>query len=196
MERIQLYAMSVKFTKEQMTEMEKILKKFYAKNNIELVIPVDIFEVADFLGFDVRGAEFKESLDGILLVDETSERIEGFNSNKVIAYNCFKNIYMKKFIVAHELAHYISAKSEKNRRKVVLATREHKGEYSGNIDEQKMDYMAASILMPRDDLIKTFGGKNIEETELINLIVSRYKVSSEMAKRRIEEVLNENEKFN
>ena len=114
MERIQVYVMSVKFNKTQMLEMEEILKAFYDKNDIEVTIPVDIFEVANSLGFDVRGAEFKEPLEGLLLVDENIERIKEFNSNKIIAYNCQKNIYMKKFIVAHELSHYINEKSKSN----------------------------------------------------------------------------------
>ena len=190
MERIQVYVMSVKFNETQMLEMEEILKVFYDKNDIEVTIPVDIFEVANSLGFDVRGAEFKEPLDGLLLVDENAERIKGFNSNKVIAYNCQKSIYMKKFIVAHELAHYINAKNVKSEEKIVLAAREHEDEYSDNVNEQRMDYMAASILMPREDLVKNFSGKNIDKAELTNLVASRYNVSSKMAERRIEEVLN------
>ena len=53
-----------------------------------------------------------------------------------------------------------------------------------------MDYMAASILMPREDLIKNFRSKDADKEKLINLIASRYNVSSKMAERRIEEVLN------
>ncbi|MEE0945573.1 MAG: ImmA/IrrE family metallo-endopeptidase [Acutalibacteraceae bacterium] len=190
MERIQVYVMSVKFDEAKMLAMEEIVKAFFEKNNIEVIIPVDIFAVASSLGFDVRGAEFKEPLEGLLLVDENIERIKEFNSNKIIAYNCQKNIYMKKFIVAHELSHYISEKTKNKDKKIVLAARDHEGEYSNNTAEQEMDYMAASILMPREDLLKNFSGKNTERAELINLIASRYNVSVKMAERRIEEVLN------
>lgn len=190
MERIQVYIVSVKFDKIQMQDMEKILKEFYDENGIDVTVPVDVFEVANSLGFDVRGAEFKEPLEGLLLVDENVERIKGFHTNKVIAYNCQKNIYMKKFIVAHELAHYINAKSEKSDKKIVLAAREHEGQYSENVYEQKMDYMAASILMPREDLVKNFGNKSKDRAELTKLVTSRYNVSPKMAERRIEEVFN------
>lgn len=190
MERMQVYIMSVNFEKIKMLEMEESIKTFFEENNIERTIPVDIFAVASSLGFDIRGAEFKEPLEGLLLVDENVARIKEFNSNKIIAYNCQKSIYMKKFIVAHELSHYISEKSKNKDKKIVLAARDHEGEYSNNTVEQEMDYMAASILMPREDLLENFGGKNTERTDLINLIASRYNVSVKMAERRIEEVLN------
>ena len=188
MERIQVYFMSVKFDKTRMLKIEEIVKLFFKQNNIEVIIPVDVFELANSLGFDVRGAEFAEPLEGLLLVDENILKIKGFNSNKVIAYNCQKNIYMKKFIVAHELAHYISEKNKN--KKIVLAARDHEGDYSNNEDEQEMDYMAACILMPREDILQNFEGKNNKRAELVNLIASRYNVSSKMAERRIEEVLN------
>ncbi len=190
MERIQVYVMSVKFNEKQMLEMEKVIKTFFENNNIKQTIPVDVFEIASDLGFDVRGAEFKEPLEGLLLVDENVERIKEFNSNKIIAYNCQKNIHMKKFIVAHELAHYISAKSESSDERIVLAARDHEANYSSDEKEQKTDYMAASILMPREDMLKNFKGKNVEKEELTNLVASRYNVSYTMAERRIEEVLN------
>lgn len=190
MERMQVYVMSVRFEEAKMLEMEEKVKVFFEQNNIEVIIPVDVFAVASSLGFDVRGAEFKETLEGLLLVDEHIERIKGFNSNKIIAYNCQKNIYMKKFIVAHELSHYINEKSKNEDKKIVLAARDHEDEYSNNMVEQEMDYMAACILMPREDLLKNYDGKDIEREELIKFIVSRYNVSPKMAERRIEEVLN------
>lgn len=191
MERMQVYFMSVKFNETQMLQMEEIIKEFFLKNKIEMIIPVDIFKVASILGFDVRGAEFKEPLEGLLLVDETAEKIPGFSSNKIIAYNCQKNINMKKFIVAHELAHYINAKNISSDEKIVLATRDLEGDYSNNVDEQRMDYMAASIIMPREDLVKNYNNKSIDQAELINLVATRYNVSNKMAERRIGEVLND-----
>jgi len=192
MERLQVYIMSIKFKQERMIEMDRMIETFLKNNKIDIKVPVDVFEVASLLGFDVRGAEFRESLEGLLLVDENSEKIIGFDSNKVIAYNCKKDIYMKKFIVAHELAHYIKEKSMSDDKKIVLARREHQGEYSNNEAEQEMDYMAASILMPRKDFEKQFGkkNKNITDEKFIYTVAARYNVNNEMAQRRIEEVLN------
>lgn len=192
MERMQVYFMSVQFDKSQMAEMENGIKEFFERNNVKITVPVDVFKVASSLGFDVRGTEFREPLEGLLLINEEIEKIPGFDSNKVIAYNCKKDINLKKFIVAHELAHYIHTKNASQDRKIVLAARDHEDEYSSNIDEQKMDYMAAAILMPEFDILENFPVVD-EDTDILNLIknvVERYNVSDIMAERRIKEVLN------
>ena len=119
---------------------------------IKIVVPVDIFKLATDLGFDVRGAEFREPLDGILIVNEYVEKIDGFNSNKVIAYNCKTDIETKKFIVAHELAHYIWDKSNAQDKKIIVAARDPHGNYSTDKQEQRMDYIAANLLALKDNL--------------------------------------------
>ncbi len=188
MERIRVYLMSIKFTDNEMLEMEEIISSFFENKDIKLTIPVDIFKVASDLGFDVRGTEFREPLEGILLVNEHVEEIAPFESNKVIAYNCQKDISSKKFIVAHELAHYIMAKNKSKDSKVVVAARDHEQSYSEDVDEQRMDYIAASLLVPRDDLIDRFYN-NRQQEGLCEKVASIYNVADELAARRIEEIL-------
>ena len=191
MERIALYIMGVKFTKNEMTEMENLLSDFLQKHDITLSVPVDIFALATELGFDVRGAEFKGDLEGLVLVNETVDKIELFNSNKIIAYNCQKSIEHKKFIVGHELAHYIEEKHKNPSKKIVYAARDHSKQYSTDTAEQRKDYLSAAMLMPKDVLIKEYKKKNIKNTkEICHEIADIFNVSDEMAKRRIEEVIN------
>ncbi len=185
MERIQVYLMAVQFSKEEMERMENLIVAFLKKNGIDYAIPVDIFKVATDLGFDVRGAEFEQKLEGIIIVNEHVEKIDGFDSNKVIAYNCFKDIYTKKFIVAHELAHYIEEKTNACDTKIVIAARDHVASYSEDRKEQQMDYIAASLLIPKKDLCRFLN----ENTNMSVLkVAERYKVSEELAQRRIKEV--------
>lgn len=185
MERIWVYLMAIQFSKEEMKRMEDLLSAFFERMEMDYVVPVDIFKVATDLGFDVRGAEFEENLEGLIVVNEHTEKIEGFDSNKVIAYNCFKDINMKKFIVAHELAHYINEKANAYDKKIVVAARDHADGYSENVEEQQMDYMAASILIPKNDLCRF-----LEKNTGINVseVAKRYKVTEEVARRRIQEV--------
>lgn len=186
MERMQVYFMSVKFSAKEMDEMEDIIDSFFKMKKVKISIPVDIFELATELGFDVRGAEFSEPLEGLLIVDEFENEIGGFNSNKVIVYNCEKDIYTKKFVVAHELAHYIYEKIISKESKIVVAARDHENEnYSDDKKEQMMDYIAAGLLVPRNDLRKYDKKMDFKE------IASKYNVSFELAKRRIEEVCHE-----
>ena len=194
MERILAYAMSVEFTKDEINQMENLLSDFLKAHNITLTVPVDVFALATELGFDVRGAEFKDNLDGLVLVDESIDKIEPFDSNKVIAYNCQKSINHKKFVVGHELAHYIEEKADNTGNNIVCAARDHSDvepSYSNNREEQRKDYLSAALLMPREILVERYNKNQIENTnEFYKKIADEFKVSEVMAKRRIEEVFN------
>lgn len=192
MERILAYAMSVEFDNEEISSMEQILEDFLKRNNITLKVPVDIFAIATQLGFDVRGAEFDNDLDGLLLVNENEQVIEPFSSNKIIAYNCTKPLEHKKFIVGHELSHYIEEKHKNPDKKIVCAARDHYSKsYSDDREEQRKDYISASILMPREVVRKKYQdviNKNTED--FYQKVAEDFKVSIVMVKRRIEEVFN------
>lgn len=193
MERINYFNMSIKFTDTEITAMEDILSKFFELYNLKLEVPVDIFQLTDKLGFDVRGTEFSsQKLDGLLLVNENIENVENFNSNKIIAYNCKKNINEKKFIVAHELAHYIEEKVKNINKKIIVAARDRDLLYPENKNEQMKDYLAAAILMPKEDMIEHYKNFDIKDTdEFISKVAEKYKVDFNMAKRRISEVFYE-----
>lgn len=75
---------------------------------------IDVFKLADKLGFDVRGAELKNSINSIMLVDENTDNIICFNTNKVIAYNCKMPIEIKINTVAKNLYCYIKNKTNEN----------------------------------------------------------------------------------
>lgn len=187
--RMENYFMSIAFSEKEMNEMEEILRKFISDNNISYEVPIDIFNVASKIGFDIRGTEFNEKLEGLILVDETVEKIAGFNSNKIIAYDCHKDINHKKFIVAHELAHYIEEKFNNLNSKIVVAARDHEEGYSENKDEQRKDYIAAALLVPRSDLLKRFPKDKTTISENFYQEVSDvYNVSYYLAKRRVHEV--------
>lgn len=177
--------MAVKFNKETLHELEEMITEFFRSAKVSLSAPVDIFAVATRLGFDVRGASFDEPLEGLIVVNEREKKLKGFDSNKVIAYNCTKSIEEKKFIVAHELAHYIFEKQTTGEARLVLGARDHENSYSDDEKEQKMDYLAAAMLVPKDD-ISSFLTANPDSTA--NSVAERYKVSVELAKRRMEEV--------
>lgn len=186
MERMQVYCMTPKFNAEQMRDMESQVGRFLQGTEMVLVPPVDIFKFATELGFDVRGADFEGKLDGLIIADEYSEQIRGFRSNKVIAYDCYKPMNDIKFIVAHELAHYIVAKTDNPDGKLVFGAKDRAyGSYSVYDNEQKMDYIGASLLVPFDDLSMLINEKPEVDSKMVAL---RYRVSAELAERRIAEV--------
>lgn len=181
--------MSMEFSKEEMTDMESILSEFLKKSEIKLSPPVDIFKLANELGFDVRAVDFPQKLDGMLLVNENIDSFDDFFSNKVIAYNVNKCIEDKKFIVAHELAHYIEEKIKNFDTRIVVAARDHEKTYSSNVSEQRKDYIAAAILVPMESLLSRM--KNRKNTEsFFEETAEYYRVDCELIRRRIREVEN------
>lgn len=72
---------------------------------------IDIFKLASILEFDVRGAELRDQINSIMIVNEYDNKIPYFDSNKVIAYNCKKDINTKINTVARHLYTYINAKN-------------------------------------------------------------------------------------
>ena len=72
---------------------------------------IDVFKLGCELGFDIRGAELADNINSLIIVDESRDTIYGFNSNKVIAYNCRKDINIKRNSVALHLQEYIKFKS-------------------------------------------------------------------------------------
>ena len=175
---------------------EEMLRVFFEQAKVTITPPVDVFALATNLGFDVRGAFFPDSeVDGLIIADENSDAIDGFNSNKIIVYNNVRLAEEQRFIVAHELSHFIKEKSMNPNAKLVYATRDHKAKnYSMDEEEQFIDYMAAAILIPKNDIIKQFASKydvTLPLTfKLCKEVADTYKVMDRLAERRLEEVFS------
>lgn len=194
MERLLVYIMSNLFTPGEMTEMEEVISSFLKKNGITLLPPVDIFKLATELDFDVRAANLSEEIEGLLIVDESSKKISGFRTSKVIGYNIKFDLIKNKFTVAHELAHYIDEKMSPGNQeaKIVIAAREPCSPgYSDNADEQRKDYMAAALLIPKDDLLKKLPeDESSWDDQFYQTLADYYRVDLRLAKRRVEEVFS------
>ena len=198
MERLSVYIMSKPFTPDEMAKMENVVSSFLEENQITLTPPVDIFKFATELGFDIRAAKLPGEIEGLIIVDESSEKISKFRTSKVIGYNIKFDLIKNKFIVAHELAHYIDKKmsQDDHRSKIVVAAREPCGpDYSNNVDEQRKDYIAAALLIPKDDLLEKLkklkklpSDMSLLDDQFYQKLADYYQVDVRLAKRRVKEV--------
>lgn len=190
MERIECYLMREIISREDRDKAEEMIQLFFQSQELSLTPPIDIFALATSVGFDVRGAYFSSEIDGVMLANEKAEKIENFLSNKVIVYSKKKSPQETRFIVAHELGHYIKEKSANPNGQILAAARDHsEADYSNNKDEQFIDYMAAAILVPKEDLVKRFSRlQSTGDPMLYKKIAKVYKVNEDLAKRRVEEV--------
>lgn len=183
------------FTSQELINMENEIESFFKANSMNRTVPVDTIAIAKSLGFKVYSLDLNEigdNIDGIILVDEKNNGL----FKKVIAFNQnIKNVSKVKFIIAHELAHYISQKSinEQDSPLVFAEKLNIHGEEKSK-EEQEMDFKAAAILIPKDKLSADLQDRNyndlsendkqITESELADI----YGVEIPVIQRRIEEI--------
>lgn len=185
----------------ELKESEILVREFFRNNDLNLGIPIDIVSLVKKLGFKVLAMDLsliENNIDGLILVDEDSQKIGTFDTNKLIVYDrALKNIFETRFVIAHELAHYITEK--KDGKNVVFGEKIRHGEdkYKDKDrahEEQKMDFMAATILIPADalkydlDFIKYNTLDELSKGIAIGDLANKYVVSSELMMRRIEEI--------
>lgn len=149
---------------------------------------VDIIQIAKDLGFAVGNAVLTDDDDGFIIVKEGEKEILGIKTDKLIGVNSERPLEWKRFIVAHEIAHYfLHYCSEKNNG--MYAHRDHrKGK---NEAENEADYFAACLLMPEKSFIEKF--KELKEKdllleEIVLLLAKKFVATPRMTERRVEEL--------
>lgn len=149
---------------------------------------VDVIDVAKRLGFVVGNAILNEEDDGFIIVAENQEEILEVKTNKLIGVNSDRTLEWKRFIVAHEIGHYILHFKEKNMTGL-YAHRDHKRGHSEI--ENEADFFAANLLMPRDMFKDKYNAmKKIYDNykEIVDALSRHYIVTAKMAERRIKEL--------
>ena len=149
---------------------------------------IDIIGLAKNLGFVVGNAELSDDEDGFIIVEEGSEQILGQKTDKLIGVRADQSIEWKRFVIAHEIGHYI-LHYDKMKNHGIYAHRDHKK--GKNEKENEADFFAANLLMPRERFMKQFKalkevGLSTEEMTLI--LAKRFCVTEIMTKRRFEEL--------
>lgn len=149
---------------------------------------VDVIRIAKMLGFAVGNAVLKDDVDGFIIVEEGKNDILGIKTDKLIGVNSERPLEWKRFIIAHEIAHYILHYS-KEKDKGIYAHRDHR---KGKDDiENDADFFAANLLMPRDKFTEKFNElkkKQLELEEIILLLSNKFVTTQETVQRRIGEL--------
>lgn len=157
-------------------------------NYADVTDSIDIIDIAKKLGFVVGNAGLSEDVDGFIIVDENKNNILGIDTNKLIGVNASKELAWKRFIIAHEIGHYI-LHYNKEKDNGMYAHREHKK--GKNEIENEADFFAANLLMPRKkfmDKYKELKQKNLSTDEMILLLADKFTVTLPMTRRRFKEL--------
>lgn len=149
---------------------------------------IDIIRIAKSLGFAVGNALLTEDDDGFIIVEEGAASILGIKTDKLIGVNSERTLEWKRFIVAHEIAHYLLHYSSQGNQGM-YAHRDHR---KGRNDvENEADFFAACLLMPREKVVEKFKelkDKKLSMSEIVLLLAKRFAVTQKMTERRIEEL--------
>lgn len=176
--------------------LERLVNDYFERAKIEK--SRDIYRLANRMGFDVRKIRFNSNQDciqGMLLVDEEQTTVDDFSTNKAIGINIDNSIENNRFIVAHELCHYIFQKmTQKNfsDKIYMVETRfAHDDNNPRDLYEQIIDYMAAAILMPYEEfgsLYKELKQMGLSSDEITAELCLKYGVPDLAIQQRINEV--------
>ncbi|HIU50890.1 MAG TPA: ImmA/IrrE family metallo-endopeptidase [Candidatus Limousia pullorum] len=145
---------------------------------------IDIVDFVRKLGFSVGSAELEDNDDGFLIVQPNG--VDGLN-DRIIGVNSKRSYEFKRFIIAHEFAHFILHYKGGS---AYLHRENKKGK---NEEENEADYYAANLIMPKNSFLREYNNlKNsgLENNAIGVQLASIYKVPLESALRRISEVID------
>lgn len=166
-------------------KVETLLNQFGYRDDVDTY--VDVSKLATLVGFKVgesKGLNFKD--DGFMSVSKDKNKL-------LIGVNDDRTLEEKRFIVAHELAHYFLHYKNSNLETTIMHREHVKGK---NDEENDADFFAACLLMPtkifkkKYNMLKT---QSLDISEIIDRLQLIFKTPRESIRRRIEEVSYEKE---
>lgn len=153
---------------------------------------VDILKLAQEYGFVVCNADLQDNEDGFVFVNDKAKSVLGYNTKRLIGVKSSHTYEMKRFVIAHELAHFFERHRDGREGEIIFAARDtHDEKASRNEAEQKIDFMAACLLMPKNQfssLIKKVKSLTSDCNEQARIAAFLCKVPVKCAERRINEV--------
>ena len=156
---------------------DRVLQAFQYNDGEDIY--VDAVKLARFFGFTVEEkADLMETEDGSVTVSE-----DGTQRNIVINDN--RSIETKRFIIVHELAHYLlhymgAGKFFRHRENT-------KGK---NLEENDADYLAACLLMPTKSFRTQYNiaKKDKPQQGIVADLQNKFRTPWESIERRINEI--------
>lgn len=147
---------------------------------------VNIVDFTRKLGFIVGNAELSDNEDGFLAIQpHPSEKNVGSGTRKIIGVNANRPLDLKRFIIAHEFAHWVLHYQDGQ---VFLHRENKKGK---NSEENDADYFAAALLMPMASFSRVYSelkSKDLSRSVICSQLASKFKTPEESVSRRIDEI--------
>lgn len=143
---------------------------------------VDIVMLAKSVGFKVgETTKLSEHEDGFISISKDKK-------NLIIGVNNERSFEEKRFIVAHELAHYFLHYIDTDLNETIMHRENIKGK---NEEENDADFMAACLLMPNSAFKREYNAlasKKLDTYTIIDQLQKIFKTPIESIERYIKEV--------
>lgn len=165
--------------------IEQKANEFLKTYELEDTVFTPIIKIAELNGFAVRNVRMEDAYDGLIIVDPNAKSVMNLQTNKFIGVNSTRDHAFKRFIVAHEIGHYILQEG------TAIAHRENAHPKSDN--EQDMDFFAACLLMPQIKVKKCYEALRVLNPKMTILditanLASKFIVPYESMRRRLNEL--------
>ena len=168
------------------SSMDILTYQLLLQNN-QKSLPIDITKLAMDNGFKIITIDMQEGETGFVLVDDNEELV-GFQTRRLIGVKKGLEFEKRRFVTAHEFAHFILHKGEK------VQYMHRSVEHSEKPEEKEADLFARCLLMPAKlikDKMSEFKDDNGEST--VDEIKIKYislvcRVTETKAKVRLQEL--------
>lgn len=153
---------------------------------------IPVKTIAECFGFKVYAQEtILDNAAGNIYVGGTTKKLYGHD--KIIIVRKNENFAHQRFIIAHELGHYlmdyVGSSLEKNPKKLFAQAYTNHG--AGDVKEDRADRFAAELLMPVDEFIAEYVKvmKSVESDKrfAIPTLAAYFEVKENSVRRRLVE---------
>ena len=176
-------------------EAEKLADRVLEQGGYEDVVgATPIVKIAEQFGFTTyKERTLPEDVSGNIYVGGTTRDI--YNTDKVIVVGEDEEYFHQRFIIAHELAHYLMdyLGSDKSQNQSILFSRAYPKSNHDSEVEIRADRFAAELLMPAKEFarqyIKAMEAYDYNKRYAMAYLSDFFKTKKSSIERRIEEVI-------
>lgn len=177
-------------------EAEELARRILKDGGYDNIIgPTPIIKIANNLGFSCFSASnMPEDISGNIFVGGTTKEL--YDSNQAIIVGKTEEPGHQRFIVAHELAHYLIdyLGSEESKNIGLLFSKTYPKHNHNSEEEIRADRFAAELLMPSELFLKTYIKAmeiyDYNKKNVISYLSTFFKTKKSCIERRIDEVIS------
>ena len=178
----------VRDMRERRYTMDACIDKIFKECHID-TYPINVFQIARLLNFEIFYGEFKEKDVYGAMWDGTAEvQIGNDKSRRFILLNEDDSKERKAFTVAHELGHFFLHCNDNQNFFERYHSNEKQSPYQKKI-ENEADFFAANLLLPAFVFLNYIDlHKNLSRRKLISQICKDFMVEKETVNKRFKEL--------